>query len=200
MKLSHDIVVSDMYRCRGGFLACGSHTTQDVLQARIVGGSGATDSQWPTIGLLYNKKMHVQCTSSIVGPKWAMASYACILGNGNSVEDAAQWSLYAGGTHFLGKEDNDGVQVREVKTIVPHPQVTSCLKMLYESVQEVVLQQSFASGQILPIHVRQRSCTVRAELDFEFGPQRQRHLPSEQRHRTETIVRDCRLGNQSTWR
>lgn len=105
-------------------LACGSHTTQDVLQARIVGGSGAADSQWPTIGLLYNSKKNVQCTASIIAPKWVMASYACVLGSGNSAKEGSEWSLYAGGTHFLTNVENETVQMRQIKAIVPHPQVS----------------------------------------------------------------------------
>lgn len=100
------------------FLDCGSHSTLDVQQARITGGSNAATSQWPSVALLFDRKQTVKCTASILTPKWAIASHSCVGGR----PIVGDWVLYAGGTQFFDTDENGTFQMSNVKEIVPHPQ------------------------------------------------------------------------------
>lgn len=91
----------------------------EVQSGRIIGGNKAAPTQWPSLSLLYNKKSNVYCTSTLITPLWAIASYSCVEGSSHAINEQ-DWSLYAGGTP---KADNSSSQVRAVKEIIPHPQV-----------------------------------------------------------------------------
>lgn len=60
------------------FAACGSHGQADGVAARIVGGDGATNGQWPSVALLFNAKQRASCTATIISPKWLLVSYSCL--------------------------------------------------------------------------------------------------------------------------
>lgn len=85
-----------------------------------MGGSQTQQSQWPSLGLLYNKRKNTQCTGSLLTPTWVAASYSCMYPDVSSDD----WVLYSGSTMFtIG--GNTSV---EVKNIVPHPQVSFIIK------------------------------------------------------------------------
>lgn len=94
-----------------------------------MGGNGATEAQWPSVGLLYNKRYNTKCTVSIISPIWAVAAYSCLVNNQPRLEaqSIADWSLYAGGSHLLNNTNNATVQMRIVKEIIPHPRVIKIL-------------------------------------------------------------------------
>ncbi|CAH0558245.1 unnamed protein product [Brassicogethes aeneus] len=96
--------------------SCGSESSVESQSPRIIGGSKATDTQWPSLALLYNKKENVQCTATVISPLWVAASYSCV-----TSKDARDWMLYAGSTSFFGG-DNSTTQSKRVKEIVVHPQ------------------------------------------------------------------------------
>ncbi|KAK5645811.1 hypothetical protein RI129_004275 [Pyrocoelia pectoralis] len=100
---------------------CGSQTSSDVPSARIIGGNRASETQWPGVVLLYNKKYHVQCTSTVIAPNWVLASYSCVLAEKHLRNDVNEWVLYAGGTNF-SVNMNNGTQLRLIRKIIPHPQ------------------------------------------------------------------------------
>lgn len=102
---------------------CGSHSSLDGQSARIVGGSSATDTQWPSVVLLYNKKLNVQCTGSLITPLWALAGYSCLKGSSNAIT-AQDWTVYAGGTRIFPLSSNGSVHVIPVSNVVSHPQVS----------------------------------------------------------------------------
>ena len=58
--------------------ACGSHGLADGVAARLVGGDGATNGQWPSVALLYHTRYKSSCTTSIISPKWLLSSYSCL--------------------------------------------------------------------------------------------------------------------------
>ncbi|KAG5883592.1 hypothetical protein JTB14_004786 [Gonioctena quinquepunctata] len=111
---------------------CGSPSSLEVLSGRIVGGNKAAPTQWPSLGLLFNKKRNTYCTSTLITPLWAIASYSCV-GANSQIVDNNEWVLYAGGTN---KADNSSSQVRRVKEIVVHPQAKFSH---FEFVNDVVL-------------------------------------------------------------
>lgn len=129
--LLQSICMHDLWRCE--FLACGSeaHSSTDVRSARIIGGSSATENQWPSVALLHNKKNNTFCTASIVSPIWALASYLCVTGVSGRVSSirSEDWMLYTGGTEFFVPTDNPNKQVTEVERIVLHPQVREILSV-----------------------------------------------------------------------
>ncbi|KAK4879292.1 hypothetical protein RN001_007438 [Aquatica leii] len=102
---------------------CGSQASLDVQSARIIGGSRATETQWPSVTFLYDKKQHKQCTSTLIAPRWAIASYSCVFGKESMLSNKFEWSLYAGGTNFSVNTDNSTTQIRLVASLIPHPQV-----------------------------------------------------------------------------
>lgn len=107
------------------FAACGSHSTLDVQSARIIGGNRGTETQWPSLTLLYNKRRNMQCTATLISPVWVIASHSCIFdSNSRAVALPNDWILYAGSTNFFSNADNSTTQVGQIKRILPHPQVT----------------------------------------------------------------------------
>ncbi|EFA04636.2 serine protease P146 [Tribolium castaneum] len=98
--------------------SCGSHSSVDVQSARIIGGNRGADTQWPSLTLLYNQKLNLQCTATLLTPVWAMASHSCV--SGSLVPN--DWILYAGSTNFFSNLDNSTTQVGQIKRIVSHPQ------------------------------------------------------------------------------
>ncbi|XP_044268825.1 uncharacterized protein LOC123014006 isoform X2 [Tribolium madens] len=101
--------------------SCGSHSSVDVQSARIIGGNRGADSQWPTLTLLYNQKLNLQCTATLLTPVWAMASHSCIFSSSRPPVPN-DWILYAGSTNFFSNPDNSTTQVEQIKRIVSHPQ------------------------------------------------------------------------------
>ncbi|KAF5269253.1 hypothetical protein FQR65_LT02554 [Abscondita terminalis] len=102
---------------------CGNQASLNVQSARIIGGSRATETQWPSVTFLYNKKEHKQCTSTLIAPRWAIASYSCVYGKNHAFTNSKpEWYLHAGGTNFSINMENS-TQVRLVENIIPHPQV-----------------------------------------------------------------------------
>jgi hypothetical protein len=67
-----------MHECGLCVAACGSHGLADGLAARLVGGDGATNGQWPSVALLYHTRHKSSCTASIISPKWLLSSYSCL--------------------------------------------------------------------------------------------------------------------------
>lgn len=112
---------------------CGHHSPDNVRTPKILGGNGATEAQWPSVGLLFNKRHNTKCTASLITTKWAVVSYSCLTDNGlHKIESNMNrdWSLYAGGSHLLNNTGNATIQMRIVKNIVPHPQVRRLVKSL----------------------------------------------------------------------
>jgi hypothetical protein len=102
---------------------CGSHSTLDVQSARIIGGNRGTETQWPSLTLLYNKRRNMQCTATLISPVWVIASHSCIFdSNSRAVALPNDWILYAGSTNFFSNADNSTTQVGQIKRILPHPQ------------------------------------------------------------------------------
>ena len=99
---------------------CGSQTSLDVQSPRIIGGSRASETQWPSVAFLYNKNQHRQCTSSVIAPSWVLASYSCIYSTEPS-HKFTDWMLYAGSTNLSTNFDNS-TQVRLIQNMIPHPQ------------------------------------------------------------------------------
>lgn len=99
---------------------CGGHSTLNSQSARIVGGNKATETQWPSLTLLYNKKYNIQCTATLVSPLWAIASQSCLTTAKDTIPN--DWQLYAGSTRFFNNPDNSTVQIEKVRRIIIHPQ------------------------------------------------------------------------------
>lgn len=91
-----------------------------MQSARIVGGNEATDSQWPSVTLLYNKMYNVQCTATVLSPIWVLASYSCMHPYENETNS---WQLLAGSTTFNNDSNNKIKQERNISRIIEHPQV-----------------------------------------------------------------------------
>ncbi|XP_031344981.1 uncharacterized protein LOC116172030 isoform X2 [Photinus pyralis] len=100
---------------------CGSKTSSDVPSARIIGGNRASETQWPGVVLLYNKKHHIYCTSTVIAPSWVLASFSCMFSAKYLPGDADGWTLYSGGTNFSATM-HSSAQLRSVRRIIPHPQ------------------------------------------------------------------------------
>uniref|UniRef100_A0A1B6DTY3 Peptidase S1 domain-containing protein n=2 Tax=Clastoptera arizonana TaxID=38151 RepID=A0A1B6DTY3_9HEMI len=98
---------------------CGSQGPSEVT-ARLVGGSGATDGQWPSVGVLYQKKTKTTCTATIISPRWLLSSYNCLHSKDKSLS-ADGWVAFGGGSMF--DTDKPETQTRFVSEIVAHPQV-----------------------------------------------------------------------------
>ncbi|XP_069682379.1 uncharacterized protein [Periplaneta americana] len=99
---------------------CGSHGLADGIAARLVGGDGATNGQWPSVALLYHTRYKTSCTASIISPKWLLSSYNCLHLRDNSLK-AESWVAFGGGSMF--ETDKPDTQIREVRSIIPYPQV-----------------------------------------------------------------------------
>ena len=103
-------------------------------------------SKWPNLALAVNENSTVRCTSTIgksltsmmshamlipssiaVAPKWALASYSCIIGKTEFVsrrKDDISWWLYTGISHFDSSSDLPNTQRVEVARIYAYPQVS----------------------------------------------------------------------------
>ncbi|XP_033607737.1 uncharacterized protein LOC111865478 isoform X2 [Cryptotermes secundus] len=99
---------------------CGSHGLADGVAARLVGGDGATNGQWPSVALLYHTRHKSSCTASIISPKWLLSSYSC-LHLRDKMLTADSWVAFGGGSMF--ETDKPETQIREVQSIIPYPQV-----------------------------------------------------------------------------
>ncbi|KAJ9589246.1 hypothetical protein L9F63_017545 [Diploptera punctata] len=99
---------------------CGSHGLADGVTARLVGGNGATNGQWPSVALLYHTKNKFSCTASIISPKWLLSSYNCLHLRDKTLS-ADSWVAFGGGSMF--ETDKPETQIREVRSIIPYPQV-----------------------------------------------------------------------------
>lgn len=103
------------------FIACNSSLLPPIED--VNSSTNTTDIHWPNMGILLNKKRNIQCTATLLASSWAIASYSCIaeaVGRSVSPQD---WVLYAGSSHLFGS-DNSSTQMRYVKEIIVHPQVS----------------------------------------------------------------------------
>jgi hypothetical protein len=94
-------------------------------KSRITGGSRVQKDQMPSLALVYSGNTGMKCTATIVAPRWALASYSCIIGqtefiNGRGTE--LSWTLFSGSSEFDESVNNTNVQTVHVKQIVVYPQ------------------------------------------------------------------------------
>nr|CAD7447545.1 unnamed protein product [Timema bartmani] len=99
---------------------CGTHSLAEGVTARLAGGDRANNGQWPSVALLYHTGYKTRCTASIISPRWLLSSYNCIKHRDKSLSPNS-WVVFGGGSMF--DTDKPDTQIREVRTIVPHPQV-----------------------------------------------------------------------------
>nr|CAD7425849.1 unnamed protein product [Timema monikensis] len=99
---------------------CGTHSLAEGVTARLAGGDRANNGQWPSVALLYHTGYKTRCTASIISPRWLLSSYNCIKHRDKSLSPNS-WVVFGGGSMF--DRDKPDTQIREVRTIVPHPQV-----------------------------------------------------------------------------
>uniref|UniRef100_A0A1V1FNG4 Putative serine protease 69 isoform A n=1 Tax=Reticulitermes speratus TaxID=60591 RepID=A0A1V1FNG4_9NEOP len=99
---------------------CGSHGLADGVAARLVGGDGATNGQWPSVALLYHTRYKSSCTASIISPKWLLSSYSCLHLRDKTLT-AENWVAFGGGSMF--ETDKPETQITEVRSITAYPQV-----------------------------------------------------------------------------
>lgn len=59
-------------------LACGNPGPSDGVAARLVGGNGAANGQWPSVAILFQNKTKATCTATIISPRWLLSSYNCL--------------------------------------------------------------------------------------------------------------------------
>uniref|UniRef100_A0A182UJ58 Scavenger receptor class A n=1 Tax=Anopheles melas TaxID=34690 RepID=A0A182UJ58_9DIPT len=112
---------------------CGRERIQPTLEQRIAGGVASDPNQWPSLALAFSNNAAVKCTASIVSPRWALASYTCIMGktefvNNRNVGDMS-WKLFAGSALFNASLEDTAAaaadasyQIVDVKRVVPYPQ------------------------------------------------------------------------------
>nr|CAD7264850.1 unnamed protein product [Timema shepardi] len=99
---------------------CGTHSLAEGVTARLAGGDRSNNGQWPSVALLYHTGYKTRCTASIISPRWLLSSYNCIKHRDKSLSPNS-WVVFGGGSMF--DRDKPDTQIREVRTIVPHPQV-----------------------------------------------------------------------------
>ncbi|XP_064480189.1 uncharacterized protein LOC135393828 isoform X2 [Ornithodoros turicata] len=78
-------VTCEEYECGSWNLA---HGDEPGPHARIVSTTGATQGQWPSVGLL--KAEDKVCIASILSPNWLVTSWSCV-SNSSAADDASAW-------------------------------------------------------------------------------------------------------------
>lgn len=152
---------------------CGRESITPTLEQRIAGGITSEPEQLPSLALVYSNDAAIKCTANIVSPRWALASYSCIMGKTEFIDNRnvgeLTWMLFAGTSHFnsslvSGSDRQNGTfQVVEVRRIVPYPQA-KYKQFLYSG--DVVLLE-LASPLRLNERIGSACLTERAMIDEE---------------------------------
>ncbi|XP_028821961.1 chymotrypsin-like protease CTRL-1 isoform X2 [Denticeps clupeoides] len=89
------------------------------LNNRIVGGTAATDGNWPWQASLHYNGRHI-CGGTLISSNWLLTACHCIVST-----NPIPWTVYLGILSQSGVNPNQ--QSFSVKTIIPHPQYNNTL-------------------------------------------------------------------------
>uniref|UniRef100_H0W5S1 Transmembrane protease serine 2 n=1 Tax=Cavia porcellus TaxID=10141 RepID=H0W5S1_CAVPO len=99
---------------------CGAHPT--ATHNRIVGGTAATQGQWPWQVSLHFQGVHL-CGGSIITPRWILTAAHCVATI--HLRNAQNWMVFAGILRQSLMIHKEGIPVEKV---IPHPSYNSKTK------------------------------------------------------------------------